>query len=284
MLATNASTLRGYAYNLLLAATAAVAVLATTGCAVAADDDEETGDSASEIVTQSTFDKAYAIVKGIDYLPTRYLDDGCYARALYMSMELASNRIESNAIFAFAKDDTHELKVPGGDPGDTWKYHVAPMLFVKTSAGNVPRVLDPAMTKAPLAASTWVKNMGYDLDDPFVPYLRSTSGSRYVLGANYLDRLKQTATWTDTPSFAALKAFKVADVQHACATMNAYIPLEGGSASAAKSKQARLVARTTALVTALEKNGKLAEKASTFDAVTCGKCRWDTKKNDIFCN
>ena len=73
------------------------------------DETEDALASGDAVVTGGTFGRASAIVRGIDYLPFEYQADGCYARALYMGMELAAEGIESNAIFVFAKDEAHEL-------------------------------------------------------------------------------------------------------------------------------------------------------------------------------
>src|SRR5689334_17788201 len=87
---------------------------------------EATGPASSDqpLVSEATFNAAFRIVKAIDYVPFQYKVDGCYARALYMSMELASEGIESNAIFAFANE---EAPLTVGDI--QWSYHVAPMLM-----------------------------------------------------------------------------------------------------------------------------------------------------------
>src|SRR5687767_6751444 len=104
----------------------AFGLLLVTGCG-SADESPPTSDT-QELVDQATFKKAFKIVSAIDYLPWEYKVDGCYARALYMSMELAAEGIPSNAAFAFA-DEFDELRVGEIE----WQYHVAPMLQVGAS-------------------------------------------------------------------------------------------------------------------------------------------------------
>jgi len=166
------------------------------------------------------FAQMNGVVRAIDYLPFRYKLDGCYARALYMSMELASHSLESNAVFAFAKPG-HVLTVGSIE----WGYHVAPMLEVGPNGTHlVPMVLDPSLASTPLTLAQWADLMGYpSLQTEDAPTTLMVPGSEY----GPVEAQQQT-TWKnrDVPDFADLPAFRVTDVQSACGVMFTYLAEE----------------------------------------------------------
>lgn len=222
------------------------------------------GSTESDWVVKSAFDKAFTVVKGVDYLPFQYKVDGCYARALYMSMELAAKNIESNAVFAFAQ--------PGAPlvVGDIqWGYHVAPMIEVGTSADNaVHTVIDPALSDRPITQEQWVAMMGHPANEAAdqAPQMLFVPGSDYAPAEAIADT---THANYDTPNFHDLAPFKTSDIQSACGVMHNYLTLEqGSSADEVQRKQTKLLARSVALLTALAASGKLTSDV-VFSAETC---------------
>lgn len=217
--------------------------------------------SQDEWVQQRTFDRAFAIVKGVDYLPFKYKIDGCYARALYMSMELAAEGMESNEVFAFAPS---EAPLVVGDV--QWGYHVAPMLEVGTSPSLlVHMVIDPSLSTGPLTESSWLAAMGVDGKKP-APTMLVAPGSDYGPDEAKADDAHRDQ---DTPNVDQMPPFRVSDVQDACGVMHAYLALEPGSPQPTiEAKQTKLLARTTALVQALTARGKLTADA-VFSADAC---------------
>jgi hypothetical protein len=211
-------------------------------------------------VSEATFDQAYSIVSRIDYVPFEYKIDGCYARALYMSLELAARGIETNSLFAFATVDEAPLVV-----GDIeWGYHVAPLLFVPTDDGSVlGHILDPAISDSPLTVDDWVGAMGHTVAPQFVedahgreidvsPELLYVPGSRYApMGAQQEDVFQNV----DIPSFDALPAFRSSDVVDACTVLFQYLELDPSISNTAAA-QSRLVARTKALVASMVERDK----------------------------
>lgn len=243
--------------------------LGLQGCAAPVELEPE-GSSRSEVVTQDTFERAASVVRGIDYLSFGYTADGCYVRAFYMSAELAAEGIESNSIFAIARDEQNQLEIPGSD--GTWSFHVAPMLNVATprargSARVVARVLDPGLSSTPLTHTAWVARMGHRPSDPGAPLLRAIDGAYLVQAQYQLDDLRATDVWYDVPSFDAMQPFRAVDFQSACGKMHAFLEAEGTPQRA--KKQATLLARTQAVMTALEGARKLEGSASDFDAAAC---------------
>jgi hypothetical protein len=232
-------------------------VACTQPSAVDGTEGESVRTAQDALVEKAVFDQAFAIVRGIDYLPFEYKEDGCYARALYMSMELGAEGLESNALFAFASA-VAPLQV-----GDIyWNYHVAPMLLVKTSRVT-PMVIDPALSNRPLTESSWLGLMGVQAPtasgtDPFAPRIVTVPGSRYGVDATeneseFLNR--------DVPNFESLPPFQAVDLVDACTVMHSYLKSEGSivgaSGSVTSRKQLRLLRRTTELAKALVVQGKL---------------------------
>ena len=237
-----------------------------TACGGSGSEDRSaaSGSTESDWVVQSTFDKAFTVVKGVDYLPFQYKIDGCYARALYMSMELASNKIESNAVFAFAQPGAPLVVGP-----IQWGYHVAPMIEVGTTAENaVHTVIDPALSDRPLTQDEWVTMMGHPATEAAdqQPQMLFVPGSDYAPAEAMADT--DHANF-DTPNFHELAPFRASDIQSACGVMHNYLTLETGSTpDEVHRKQTKLVARSTALLAALAANGKLTADVA-FSAETC---------------
>ncbi len=236
-------------------------LLACGGGSSGTDDSSATGGE-QDWVVQSAFDRAFTVVKGVDYLPFQYKVDGCYARALYMSMELAAQGMESNAVFAFAQQGTVLQVGP-----IRWGYHVAPMLEVGKDADHlVDMVIDPALSTKPLTEDQWVGAMGYQPDDANHPYMLIVPGSDYAPyeATHDIEHMQK-----DTPDFAHLPPFKASDVQSACGVMWSYIAIEPGSDQATiDAKHEKLIARSNDLVAKLADANKLTADI-VFDEPTC---------------
>jgi hypothetical protein len=241
---------------------------------------ERVGGDEQEWVQASVFDRMSKVVETIDYLPFRYKLDGCYSRALYMAMELAANDFESNVVFAFAQPGA-PLHVGTVE----WDYHVAPLLHVGPSADRLtPMVIDPALSRSPLARDQWLTKLGHGPGDPAPPQLLMVPGSVYGTGA-----AEEEVEWknVDMPDFAHLPPFKLSDIQHACALMHGYLKREsdglgqatpenafdaGSEAAEAallEAKRERLVTRTQAIITTLEQKGKLTKDNPYFNPYKC---------------
>ncbi len=248
----------------LLTFIAAACTLMACGGSESNDGSSAAGSTESDWVVQSAFDKAFTVVKGVDYLPFQYKIDGCYARALYMSMELAANSIESNAVFAFAQPGAPLVVGP-----IEWGYHVAPMIEVGTSAGNaVHTVIDPALSDQPITQDQWVAMMGHPTDEPASqqPQMLFVPGSDYAPAEAIADTAHADF---DTPNFHDLAPFRASDIQSACGVMHNYLTLEQGSSpDEVQRKQTKLLARSTSLLTALAASGKLTADVE-FSVETC---------------
>lgn len=195
------------------------------------------GDSSLQaVVSQNQADEAFAIVYQLDYLPFNYIEDGCYARELYMSMELASDRIPSSAQYIYGNlrptDDTR------------WSYHVAPLLKV---GEEEPWVLDPAFEDEPLRLKSWIgKNF------PAGRYRTAVKA-----GSAYFDKNGRTSDFNDkrmVKNFEEMPTFLTSDIASACNVMYSYIAREGEDI---EYKRIKLLNRTAELVHDLARESKL---------------------------
>ncbi len=215
----------------------------------AATPDEAGGVESGATVAPATAKRAYAIVRGIDYLPFAYKDDGCFARALHISMELAAQKIPSSAEFIAG-----DLRPPNA----MWRFHVAPMLQV--SGENHQTIIDPSLGKAPLPAADWIK-----LTSPRGEYNTFwVPGSKCVT----LVDLKSSETYQNVliTSFAELPPFKKSNVQDACQSMWNALSWETPEHEELRPK---LIARTAQLLTSLEKVAKLTDDMKEAGAFDC---------------
>lgn len=237
------------------------------------------------LVSRAQAEQAFAIVEQIDYLPFSYIIDGCYARSLYMSLELAAQGIPSSEHYVYG-----QLQ-PTPEVG--WSYHVAPLLQVKDSQQE-PWILDPAFEQEPLSRSQWIKKdflAAKQMEIPINVIAEATTQIR--AGSAYFDltgRAKAFET-VESPLFTASKdslgritklspkpidkkllvadfqqlpSFLTGDIHSACTVMYTYIgeefPLAQTDETQAKQradKRARLLSQTTFLVQAMTKLGKL---------------------------
>jgi hypothetical protein len=234
----------------------------------------------SALVSQGQANQAFAIVEDIDYLPFTYIEDGCYARSLYMSLELAAQEIPSSAHYVFgALQPTAEV---------VWSYHVAPMLQVKNSTQE-PWVLDPAFEVEPLTRTEWLnKNFAAKSKSSIsLQDIASYTKTRVRAGSAYFEEYGRTDPY-DTPEtrafdarkdstgkvvglaprpvnpsalipdFEEMPTFLASDIHSACSVMYSYIQREELTSSSERAaKTQRLLANTTRLIKAMSSLKKL---------------------------
>jgi hypothetical protein len=235
---------------------------------------QETSDTRA-LVSQKQAAEAFDIIQEIDYLPFTYIEDGCYARSLYMSLELAAVGIPSSAQYVYgALQPTLSV---------AWSYHVAPLLQLKNS-GREPWVLDPAFEIEPLTRTQWIHaNFAKSSTSSYYWIARDTI-TRIRAGSAYFEETGRTDPYdteasklfdprTDSsgavvgviprpidtaaliPDFEAMPTFLSSDVHSACTVMYDYIQVE--KVSDQSRKISRLLSSTTRLVKAVSSLNKL---------------------------
>lgn len=236
------------------------------------------------LVSQQQAAEAFAIVKDIDYLPFTYIVDGCYARSLYMSLELAAEKIPSSAHYVLGYLQPTQAV--------TWSYHVAPLLQLKDSTQE-PWIIDPAFETGPLTRTKWIEK-NFAASDEELGSRADNTTTLIRAGSAYFDvnrratryETKETSlftvatdSWGDvvklTPrpiekaklvsDFAAMPSFLSNEIHSACTVMHKYIDAEYPKAAVDASQKslrdakiARLLASTTRLVQAMDEVGKLS--------------------------
>jgi hypothetical protein len=129
-------------------------------------------------------------------IPFQYVRDGCYARAHKMAAIIASYGYCVSKVFSFANKGTDQLAVKAALWGNccvTWWYHVAPVLLVSTTSGNVYYVIDPGMATGPITLATW---LGAQANTACTPRAKVSSyvitDPNYYTPANYAGTLFNT--------------------------------------------------------------------------------------------
>jgi len=94
-------------------------------------------------------------------IPFQYVVDGCYARANKMR-DLIQEKYGfcCEKVFSFANKNGDELSVKTTKWGGccvNWWYHVAPILRIKSTSGDLIYVIDPGMFDEPVLLLTWLQ-------------------------------------------------------------------------------------------------------------------------------
>jgi len=193
------------------------------------------------LVSLEQYQESYNIVRGVDYLPFQVTRDGCYARALFLAMELAAQGIPSSSTFVVAPRGGL-LYLSDGTP---WLYHVAPMLQVP---GYAPMILDPAISAAPMRQQDWLQAMhGQNA------FVYSLPGSDY--GYRYGSQILSSQI---VSSLDQMPPFRVEDIQHACQSLDKFWgEVPGITATERAQRRQTLANRAVELGQQLQARGKL---------------------------
>jgi hypothetical protein len=213
-------------------------LLLAAGCGSAATPVTTLDDS----LTAQDYDTTVQQLTALPWLPWGYTPDGCYARALYYSMLLATKGVPTNHLYVVAR--------PGTSLGGQWRWHVAPVV-TKDSEPDRLYVLDPVydQTRA-LTNVEWVAKQFFP--DPAAtnyPSLHVREGVSYLDQFNVqLPLANPAAPAAETykePAFAAMPSFEMADVRAACDTMHRYIEREPNTTTAQKAEKHVSLGRET---------------------------------------
>ncbi len=206
------------------------------------------------IITGDTFAQAQTIINQIDYLPFAFVENGCFARAEYLSMELAVAQIPSSAQVISACTDDREafdelLKLKNDI---RWNWHVAPMVSVDGKLW----IFDPSLNKEPLLRDDWKKQVN-SADVPH--YFQVNPANKNTLGWGYEERCGQDLGLEKMiTSFTELEPFDTESLKLNCAEMWSHIgKLDTFSPETQNLMRKKLIARTNYLWKRLAELGKL---------------------------
>jgi len=195
-------------------------------------------------VTFEELQSAVETVFGIDYLPFSQIKDGCYARSLYMAMELASLGIPVSSQFLIA---TKGSLNPVTDIH--WNYHVAPAVWLKDF--SEPFILDPSLFTHVSGRNAWIEKLNptetYELK--FAPASETVVTSASLkMGPKIRSEMIKSAE--------EIGEFRASDVTNSCRTMETSIQQETNLRIEQKAlKIRRLIERTKYLLTRLKALG-----------------------------
>ncbi len=178
---------------------------------------------------------AYHTVKEIDYLPFSFLKDGCFARALYIGMELIAKKIPVNNQYIVGR-----LQPEGAQ----WGWHVAPMV---KGPKNKEYIFDPSFAKKPMVRKKWVR-----FSNPIKESeLWVAPISNYSKERAYELQQKQVPGYeyeTMIERFSDIPEFNIKDIANACRVVYRNIGLEKLSLEEIKDKRRKLISRTKYLL------------------------------------
>ncbi len=212
-------------------------------------------------LSEQDFDTTVQQLTQLPYLPWAYTPDGCYARALYYSMLLATKQVGSNHVYIIASSGT----VLGGQ----WRYHATPVVTKDSDSSNL-YVLDPVYDKTrALTVVEWAAKMNFP--DPMAnnyPSFHVNPGHTYsqvnVSGIPLGHPEQPNVATYKEPPFAAMGQFRTVDIQQACLVMHAYIDREPGLGNTDRAtKHLLLGSATRSLMNTLSGFDKLSGSASS---------------------
>jgi hypothetical protein len=227
---------------------------------------EESADALDSALSTQDFDATVRALTALPYLPWGYTPDGCYARALYYSMLLATKGVPTNHLYVVAR--------PGTTLGGQWIWHVAPLVTKDDDQAHL-FVLDPVYDKTKaLTNLEWVAKQNYtDTTLTSYPSLHVRPGNDYeqpysVDHALVSPAAPNVAEYKE-PTFDAMPSFSITNASLACQVMHSYIDLEPGTdATQRAEKHTNLARETQKIVRALAAKGKL-DGAPTGLSASC---------------
>jgi hypothetical protein len=208
-------------------------------------------------VTLSQLHAAVQSINTIDYLPFSRTEDGCYARSLYMAMEIAARGIPVSSQYLIATSGSLQP-----EPGYHWDYHIAPTVWVEGE--NEPFILDPSLFNRVVKRSEWVTKLNPTGEHvlKFSPASVTAVGSSRlkpgpVLRSEMMTRLSEVGK------------FPASDIIYSCRIMSAYIDQETHLSLADRArKQERLTTRTKQLLKVLRGYGLGPDSSAISDRPT----------------
>jgi hypothetical protein len=163
------------------------------------------------ILTLEQAQTLFQELQSIDYLPMKYLEDGCYARAHEIALIAQENGLHMGKAFLHSPENGELLypqtlrnqNPPRFSHNFTgWSYHATPFLLVEQPDGRIlPTVFDLGVASGPQTFDQWRSNLH---DQPRTTRLEVRErdyvfdyGSFRSPGVSIIDRLQETESLID---------------------------------------------------------------------------------------
>lgn len=105
------------------------------------------------VLSYDELDKIFKMLASQEYIPFKYPEDGCYARAHEMSRILEEKGIITAKVFIEGNLRVETTNSPKGYV--EWWYHVAPVVKVKEAGKEAIYVIDPSIFNKPMPVEKW---------------------------------------------------------------------------------------------------------------------------------
>ena len=123
------------------------------------------------VLSKEEAQKLYDRFKELSYIPTKYLEDGCYARAHELALIAKNNGITLGKAFLVPNTESHLLypkNIKAEHPDrltknfDGWKYHANAFILVQNGDKIEPFVFDLGVSDKIQSFDDWKKNLAHD--------------------------------------------------------------------------------------------------------------------------
>ncbi len=121
------------------------------------------------VMTKAEAEELFRFFQELEYMPKKYLEDGCYARAHEMALIAEKNGIQMGKAFLSPKNENGPLLYPDSlknvkpSPFSSyfggWKYHAVPFVMVRNGNKIEPMVFDLGVASNVQTFSEWNRNL-----------------------------------------------------------------------------------------------------------------------------
>jgi hypothetical protein len=169
-------------------------------------------------ITEDDAIKIFDYLRNQSHIPFHFPEFGCFARAHEMAMLLEMMGIYSRKVFV---EGDLRVKTEWSPKGEVkWRYHVAPILSVRTKSGQLKdMVIDPSLFDKPESIQVWTARQSQSEcaignPQPYIPGTRPSSCVYYTRErfALYPPLELNRSNWLE------------ADLSYSYETMRGYLP------------------------------------------------------------
>lgn len=119
------------------------------------------------VVTPAEAEQLFRELSALSYLPQKYIDDGCYARAHELALVGAQNGLELGKVFMVPErphllyprelSEERARSLPPSFSG--WRYHTSAFVMVREGDRLTPYVFDVGVAQGPTPLEDWQNSL-----------------------------------------------------------------------------------------------------------------------------